>query len=244
MLETGSTSKSSCRSRSTINTNIPDNTQHTMISDTPFTLTHDSKLDDLLAANKQWSKSMNNLHPSLFPEFNGKGQQPHTLFIGCSDSRYNETCLGVLPGEVFTWKTVANICNPEDLTLMATLEFAIRCLKVNKVVVCGHTDCGGIKTCLTGQLEPLKDKEGLNCGHLYQYLHDIDELHRSEKEQLASFPTLEEKSKYLSHCNVKRQFAQIMKNDTVKNAIVAQELEVYGLVYNVDSGLLDPVIAN
>lgn len=215
-----------------------------MISDTIFTLSHDSKLDDLLAANQQWSKTMNNQHPVLFPEYNGKGQQPHTLFIGCSDSRYNEGCLGVLPGEVFTWKTVANICNPEDLTLKATLEFAIRCLKVNKVVICGHTDCGGIKTCLTGQLEPLNDKEGLNCQHLYQYLQDIDQLYHEEKSQLASLPTLDAKSKYLSQCNVKRQFARIIENDTVKRAIANKELEVYGLVYNVDSGLLDPVISN
>ncbi|QLQ78984.1 hypothetical protein HG537_0B03310 [Torulaspora globosa] len=215
-----------------------------MISDTIFTLSHDSKLDDLLAANQQWSRTMNNLHPGLFPEYNAKGQQPHTLFIGCSDSRYNEGCLGVLPGEVFTWKTVANVCNPKDLTLRATLEFAIRCLKVNKVVICGHTDCGGIKTCLTGQIEPLNDKQGLNCQNLYHYLQDIDQMYHEEKSQLANLSTLDAKSKYLSQCNVKRQFARIIENETVKTAIANKELEVYGLVYNVDSGLLDPVISS
>lgn len=212
-----------------------------MISSTIFTLTHDSKLQDFLEANQQWAKSMNNIHPSLFPEYNAKGQQPHTLFIGCSDSRYNETCLGVLPGEVFTWKTVANICHSEDLTLQATLEFAIRCLKVNKVVICGHTDCGGIKTCLTGQLEALNDKDGLNCGHLHKYLQDIDEMYHEQKVALARINDINDKSKYLSQCNVQRQFDRIVENSTVKTALADGELEVYGLVYNVDSGLLETV---
>lgn len=212
-----------------------------MISDSPFTLSHDSKLEDLLDANKQWAQQMNHIHPSLFPEFNGKGQQPHTLFIGCSDSRYNETCLGVLPGEIFTWKNVANICSQKDLTFKATLEFAIRCLKVNKVVICGHTDCGGIKTCLTHQREALAEDK---CEHLHEYLQDIDDLYHENKASLSQFPDLAAKSKHLSRCNVDRQFQRLMENETVTEAINDGLLEVYGLLYNVDSGLLEKVARN
>ncbi|QLG72507.1 hypothetical protein HG535_0D02150 [Zygotorulaspora mrakii] len=212
-----------------------------MISDSPFTLSHDSKLDDLLQANKLWAQQMNHVHPSLFPEFNGKGQQPHTLFIGCSDSRYNETCLGVLPGEVFTWKTVANICSHKDLSFKATLEFAIRCLKVNKVVICGHTDCGGIKTCLTHQREPLRENK---CEHLHEYLQDIDDLYHENKSSLKRYTDLTSQSKYLSQCNVARQFNRVMENETVQEAVQEGILAVYGLLYNVDSGLLEKVTSN
>lgn len=203
-----------------------------------FTLSHNSNLQDILAANAKWASQMNNIQPALFPDHNAKGQSPHTLFIGCSDSRYNENCLGVLPGEAFTWKNVANICHSEDLTLKATLEFAIICLKVNKVIICGHTDCGGIKTCLTNQREALPK---VNCSHLYKYLDDIDTMYHEESQNLIHLKTQREKSHYLSHCNVKRQFNRIIENPTVQTAVQNGELQVYGLLYNVEDGLLQTV---
>lgn len=206
----------------------------------PFTLRAESSIDDYLLQNEKWREQMNTEHPSLF-SLNGKGQDPHTLFIGCSDSRYNENVVGVLPGEVFTYKNIANRVNTEDLTCLATLEFAINVLKVNKVVICGHTDCGGIKTCLKDQR---KDLPGLKCSHLHQYLQDVDDLFHENKQLLSSpeyHNDIEKQSRLLSILNVKRQYQRLLSVDTVKAALESKAIETYGLLYNVDSGKVEKI---
>lgn len=207
----------------------------------PFTLSHASKLPDLLECNEQWSEKFGDEHPSLFEKFNGVGQNPHTLFIGCSDSRYNENCLGVIPGEIFTYKNIANTVNIKDVSCLATLEFAINVLKVNKVVLCGHTDCGGIKTCLTHKRDVLP---GLECSNLFAYLQDVDDLyHEHKQEVLTATDDLNEQSKMLSILNVKKQYNRLMQVDTVQKALERGDIEVYGLLYNVDSGRVEQVVA-
>ncbi|SCV05406.1 LANO_0H06788g1_1 [Lachancea nothofagi CBS 11611] len=204
-----------------------------------FTLTHNSKLPDLLETNEKWNAKTTEEHPTLFRDFNANGQAPHTLFIGCSDSRYNENCLGVIPGEIFTWKTIANIVSEKDLTCRATLEFAINVLKVNKVVLCGHTDCGGINTCLTHKRSALNNGE---CNHLYQYLQDLDDLyHENKSEVMAATKDTKLQSRMLSRLNVQKQVTKLLAIDTVKNALSRGEIEVYGLLYDVGTGLVEQI---
>lgn len=210
-----------------------------MTKDTIFTLTGKCALDNILDANRQWAQAMHRSQPQLFPT-NGQGQDPHTLFIGCSDSRYNEDCLGVLPGEIFTLKTVANICHTDDHSLLATLEFAILNLKVNRIILCGHTDCGGIKTCLLGR-ESIKE----SCPHLYEHLDDIEDLVESHESELNQLDNICSKSKLMSHRNVERQLQRLLQIPVVQDALRKSnqdhEFNIFGLVYNVDSGLVDVV---
>lgn len=204
-----------------------------------FTLSHNSKLPDLLEANDKWTQKVTDAHPTLFKDFNAHGQAPHTLFIGCSDSRYNENCLGVIPGEAFTWKSIANVVSDKDLTCRATLEFAINVLKVNKVVVCGHTDCGGINTCLASKREALNTPE---CAHLFEYMQDVDDLyHKHKQEVLAATDNVKEQSSLLSKLNVQKQFDRLLQINTVKSALARGEIEVYGLLYEVATGRVHSV---
>ncbi|CCD25833.2 carbonate dehydratase NCE103 NDAI_0G00570 [Naumovozyma dairenensis CBS 421] len=204
-----------------------------------FTLSKDSKLPDIINSNSIWVNNMNKSYPLLFPEYNGKGQKPHTLFIGCSDSRYNESILGVLPGEVFTWRSIANLCLPDCNIFKSTLEYALLCLKVNKIIICGHTDCGGIMTCLRNERDSLL-KQG--CSTLYDYLEDVENMYNDHLEQVKIIKGGEyEKGKYLSTINLVKQFDRIVSYDIVQNGIKNNQLEVYGLIYNVHSGLVDVV---
>lgn len=88
-------------------------------------------------------------HEQLFSEL-GKEQNPHTLFIGCSDSRLVPSMITTtMPGELFIIRNVANIVPPfqntgEYLAAVAAIEFAIQGLEVENIVVCGHSNCGGI----------------------------------------------------------------------------------------------------
>ncbi|SCU90946.1 LAMI_0E04170g1_1 [Lachancea mirantina] len=205
-----------------------------------FTLSHQSKLADLLAANERWCEHMEEEHPRLLRDYNAHGQSPHTLFIGCSDSRYNEACLGVVPGEIFTWKTIANVITESDATCRATLEFAINVLKVNKVVVCGHTDCGGINTCLSNKRESLL--ESGTCNSLHAYLQDVDDLYHEHKQEVfAQTSDVKEQSRLLSKLNVQKQRGRLLEISTVKDALARGDIEVYGLLYDVGTGRVEVV---
>ncbi|CAI8492261.1 unnamed protein product [Hanseniaspora opuntiae] len=113
----------------------------------PFSLNKSSSVDEYLEKNKEWSQTITNEVPNLFSDFNSKGQQPHTLFIGCGDSRYNENIFNVKPGEIFGLQTVGNNLNLNDETIMSTLEFTILVLGINKICIVGHTDCGAVNSC-------------------------------------------------------------------------------------------------
>ncbi len=88
-------------------------------------------------------------HEQLFTEL-GKEQKPHTLFIGCSDSRLVPNMITAsMPGELFIIRNIANIVPPykqegEYLAAVSAIEFAIQMLEVENIVVCGHSNCGGI----------------------------------------------------------------------------------------------------
>jgi carbonic anhydrase len=79
------------------------------------------------------------------------GQQPKVLIIGCSDSRVSPSVvLGVKPGEVFQARNIANIVpayrkNPGPRSIGAVVEFAVKVLKVNDIVIKGHARCGGVE---------------------------------------------------------------------------------------------------
>jgi len=77
-----------------------------------------------------------------------KGQSPDAMFIGCSDSRVvSELLTGARPGALFVARVVANIVPPYGTgqnAIGAAVEYAVLHLKVKDLIVCGHTDCGGI----------------------------------------------------------------------------------------------------
>jgi carbonic anhydrase len=87
-------------------------------------------------------------HRELFQEL-GRSQKPHTLFIGCSDSRIDPNLItGSLPGELFIIRNVANIVPPYRVTeeyvgTTSAIEYAVMELGVDSIVVCGHSNCGG-----------------------------------------------------------------------------------------------------
>ncbi|MEJ2520550.1 MAG: carbonic anhydrase, partial [Desulfuromonadales bacterium] len=88
------------------------------------------------------------VHRELFREL-GRKQQPHTLFIGCSDSRVvPELITRTRPGELFMIRNIANIVPPyrqthEFAATTAAIEYAVEVLNVAAIVVCGHSNCGG-----------------------------------------------------------------------------------------------------
>lgn len=195
----------------------------------PFTLSKNSTLADYLAANKVQMDKLKTEHPEIMP-ISAKGQSPHTLWIGCSDSRINEcTALGCLPGEIFTLRNIANVINSSDLSSMSALQFAIEVLKVKKIIVCGHTDCGGVWASLSNK------KAG---GVLDHWLSSVRHVRAQHLDELKEIENINDKCKRLVELNVMNSINTIKKNPSYVEYHTKGEVELYALVYDVESGYL------
>ncbi|CAL9731386.1 carbonic anhydrase [Monosporozyma unispora] len=213
----------------------------------PLKHTHSSS--NLLSKNEKWvnktfpTAQLNNT--TSFSPFGSKvaKHEPHTFFLGCSDARYNESCLGFTQGEVFTVKTIANIFREDDISTEAALEYAIDCVGVKQIIICGHTDCGGINTCLLKRRD-LLPKAKLN--KLYSHLNDIDDLllqyndYINERTQ-GDINNLLLKGKILAMLNVQLQINKVKNLDVVQRAMEHDGLKIHGLIYNVDTHLVEKI---
>ena len=100
------------------------------------------RLDSLFENNKLWAQHMKQDDPEFFLKLSGQ-QAPEYLWIGCSDSRVpaNEI-VGMLPGELFVHRNVANLVYLDDPNCLSVIQYAVDVLKVKHIIVCGHYGCG------------------------------------------------------------------------------------------------------
>jgi len=106
-------------------------------------------IQELFDHNREWAAQMEQDDPGFFARL-AKQQKPDFLWIGCSDSRVPANQItGLMPGEVFVHRNVANIVMQTDLNCMAVVDFAIRKLQVRHVIVCGHYGCAGVHAAMT-----------------------------------------------------------------------------------------------
>ncbi len=102
-------------------------------------------LKPLLARNRSWALQKCQHDPDYFEKW-VDGQRPHSLWIGCSDSRVPaEVLTGSQPGELFVHRNIANMLDPTDDNVMSVLQYALHYLEVERVVLCGHYGCGGVQ---------------------------------------------------------------------------------------------------
>lgn len=181
----------------------------------------------LLDRNNDWVNRMNTARPSLFPT-NGQGQSPQILWIGCSDSRVSDSCLDLLPGEVFVHRNIANVMPHGDLSSLAVIQYAVTVLKVQHIVVCGHYECGGVYASLANKKLGLID-------NWLKYIRDVKAQH---KHELDAIDDLKTKANRLSELNCMAQVQNIMRNDMVMDAISTRDLQVHAVMYDVGTGLL------
>jgi hypothetical protein len=100
-------------------------------------------LDHLLSGNKRFVRSTAEKHPNAFADL-AKGQAPEVLWIGCADSSVPETTVcHCKPGDIFVHRNIANTVHGNDFNAASVVEYAVTHLKVDRVIVCGHTKCGG-----------------------------------------------------------------------------------------------------
>ena len=186
-------------------------------------------LKRLLEQNKAWAESITASDPEFFPTL-AKQQLPTFLWIGCSDSRVPATQLvGMMPGEMFVHRNVANVVVHTDFNCLSVMQFAVDVLKVEHIIVCGHHGCGGVKAAM----------DNVPLGLIDNWLRHVqDVLHRNETT-LAKIDDETKRLNRLCELNVIEQVFNVGRTTIVQNAWErGQELVVHGWIYDLEDGLL------
>ncbi len=186
------------------------------------------KIEKIFANNKEWVAEKIATNSNYFENLS-KGQSPEFLYIGCSDSRVTaEDLMGVQPGEVFIHRNIANMVISIDLNVMSVLNYAVRHLKVNHIIVCGHYACGGVKAAM----------QSADLGILNPWLRNIRDVYRLHKEELNAITGEEKKYDRLIELNVQEQCVNLIKTAAVQQAHKERGLMVHGWVFDIHTGKL------
>lgn len=187
------------------------------------------KLKTLFDNNRIWADSVNSRDPEFFSRLS-RQQSPDYLWIGCSDSRVpaNEI-VGLLPGELFVHRNVANLVIHTDLNCLSVVQYAVEVLKVHHIIVCGHYGCGGVKAAL----------EGRKFGLIDNWLRNVQDVMRKHETLLFGIEDEGERFKKLCELNVIEQVCDLSETTIVENAWEkGQDLTIHGWIYEISDGLL------
>ena len=186
-------------------------------------------LGHLLEKNRAWAAETTRQDPDFFQRLSSQ-QAPDYLWIGCSDSRVPANqIVGLLPGEMFVHRNVANIVVHADLNCLSTIQFAVEVLRVSHIIVCGHYGCGGVLAALRDQKLGLVDN----------WLRHVQDVRWKHSAELDALHTEEQKLNRLCELNVIEQVVNVSQTTVVQDAWErGQSVSVHGWVYDVRDGLL------
>ena len=186
-------------------------------------------LQDLFARNRRWAAATVAREPGFFSRLLQQ-QTPQYLWIGCSDSRVPANDLvGLLPGELFVHRNVANVVVHSDLNCLSVIQFATDMLQVRHIIVVGHSGCGGVRAALDDQRVGLADN----------WLRHVQDVRDRHGEWLATVDPAR-RVDALCELNVVEQSANVCKTTIVEDAWQrGQALVVHGWFYDLQDGLLE-----
>ncbi len=188
-----------------------------------------SDIKQLLENNVNWSASITEKNPDFFPSLS-KQQGPKYLWIGCSDSRVpaNEI-VGLLPGEIFVHRNIANVVVHTDLNCLSVIQYAVDVLKVEHIIVCGHYGCGGVHAAT-------QEKDLGLIDNWLRHISDVQNKHSKYLRQLDTESALVDR---MCELNVIEQVVNVCKTTLVKGAWSRnQDLTIHGWIYSLKDGLL------
>jgi len=188
-----------------------------------------SDLDKLFENNRAWAQAMLKQDARFFARL-ARQQKPKYLWIGCSDSRVPANqIVGLLPGEMFVHRNVANVVVHADLNCLSTIQFAVEFLNVHHIIVCGHYGCGGVLAALRD------DKLGL----IDNWLRHVQDVRGKYAAELATLRDDNERHRRLCELNVLEQAANVERTTVVQDARKRkQRVDVHSWIYDIRDGLL------
>ena len=188
------------------------------------------ELDELFQSNRRWAAETEARTPGFFTSLLAQ-QVPQYLWIGCSDSRVpaNEI-VGLLPGEMFVHRNVANVVVHSDLNCLSVIEFAIDQLKVQHIIVVGHYGCSGVRAAMLNKRVGLADN----------WLRHVQDVRNKHKAWLDGMPDEAMRLNAMAELNVLEQSLNVCETTVVQDAWArGQSVVVHGWVYGLHNGLIE-----
>lgn len=186
-------------------------------------------IQELLENNRNWSESVTRENPNFFSALADQ-QNPDYLWIGCSDSRVSaNTIVGLLPGEIFVHRNVANLVNHTDMNCLSVIQFAVEVLQVDHIIVCGHYGCGGVLAAVDDERHGLID-------NWLRHIRDTANLHAALLESIDD-PVV--RLNKLCQLNVAEQVQNVGETTVVQDAWArGQQIEIHGWIYGLKDGII------
>ena len=187
-----------------------------------------SELSELFDNNRRWAERIRRQDPEFFSKLSAQ-QSPSYLWIGCSDSRVPANdIVGLLPGELFVHRNIANLVVHTDLNCRSVMHFAVDILKVRHIIVCGHYGCSGVRAAFR------RDRIGLSDNWL-RHVQDVRQKHEASVAAAGELAAGDR----LCELNVIEQVANVCQTTIARDAWErGQELTVHGWIYGLRDGLL------
>lgn len=186
-------------------------------------------LTDFFANNRAWAAEMTRQDPDFFTSLS-RQQAPDYFWIGCSDSRVPANqIVGLMPGEMFVHRNVANLVVHTDLNCLSAIQFAVDVLRVGHIIVCGHYGCGGVLAALRNE----------RIGLIDNWLRHVQDVQSKHQAQLEALESEECRHNRLCELNVIEQVVNVSNTTVVRNAWArGQAVAVHGWIYDLRDGLL------
>lgn len=187
--------------------------------------------NSILTQSKSLRHSYFEKHDELIKSLVQQGQSPQALFIGCSDSRIMpEQLLGASPGDLFMLRNIANAVPPyhqTEIGIVSVLEYAVLHLNVPHIIVCGHTDCGGIKGL----------DSHVDMGHTPALSRWLDLIRPSQRDVDFTMQELSPEARHLAivERNVIHQLNNVQSYPFVRERLEADQLELHGWVLHLET---------
>ncbi len=187
------------------------------------------ELGELFANNRRWADAVTRADGEFFRRLSTQ-QHPDYLWIGCSDSRVpaNEI-VGLMPGELFVHRNIANLVVHTDLNCLSVLQYAVDVLHVRHVIVCGHYGCGGVRAVI----------ERENVGLAENWLRHVQDVRVRHAAMLDGLPDAAVRINRLCELNVLQQALHVCETTIVRDAWKrGMPLTVHAWVYSLSDGRL------
>ena len=187
-----------------------------------------SELQELIDNNARWAESIKEEDPQFFAKLASQ-QAPEFLWIGCSDARVpaNEI-VGMLPGDLFVHRNVANVVLHTDLNCLSVIQYAVDVLKVRHILVTGHYGCGGVRASM----------QDVQLGLIDGWIRSIRDLYYENRDDLALLADEEARVDRLCELNVIQHVANVSHTTIVQNAWHrGQKLSIHGCIYSIKNGI-------
>ncbi|MBN2656589.1 MAG: carbonic anhydrase [Spirochaetales bacterium] len=192
-------------------------------------------MEKLLKGVVHFRKSDFEAHKELFSELES-GQHPHTLFIGCSDSRVVPHMITqTLPGELFIIRNIANMVPryriaDEYLSTTSGIEYAVKALEVETIVVCGHSNCGGCALIH----QPVEAKRDLP--NASKWLELASSVKEQVNRELPDHNDEKARAWLTEQMNVLEQLKHLLTYPYIKEKVINGKLQLLGWHYIISTG--------